>query len=688
MHRRIIPALAAVALSVSLLLSGAHAATLDELVEHLAGGDVKQQNIARQIIPRSGAAALRPVVPLLFHENQGVSWAAINVVQDIANNVSAPGREAERAEAAAILLEALAATGEQERQFTLLRILPIVVPEGADLDPIAALLQPENTRERARRALQEINTDGAREALRGALPAADPVFASALMDALDKTGDTEAFPLMRQKLEGGTDGERAAAALALARSGDPALVKPYLELCKNIDINHRPDAEDATLRLAGALASQGGTWEAGMALYKALLAQSESPMVRGGALAGLGRHGDETALDTIIAAWAKDQSGLLEAPAMAAVVALQGPAVADLLIAAYATQPGPVQERLLGIMGRKQDPRYLPLFEQAADLNPAARISAFEQSGLAGAVPLLEAMAAQGSDSAPLALDALARMAPAFHARGDAASAGNAYLAVFRAAQDGPVKDAAFEGVLQNPVPAAYDELQRALGADGVLALPLNVLTGMAQALAGAGRQDEAKAIRASLLGRANDTATVAQLIQLGPADGSAEDFARKLGFINQWKIIAPFPLAGAPDDGKPVLVDGKVDLAATYGDGNIAGSWNDKPGSGAQAIVDLAYLDVEQSRAFAYTIVHVDAGQDAVLRLGSDDGVRAWLNGAKVHDNNTDRGVALDSDLVPVHLNAGDNALLLEIIQHGGGWGFCARLTQPDGTPLHFEQK
>ena len=110
--------------------------------------------------------------------------------------------------------------------------------------------------------------------------------------------------------------------------------------------------EDATLRLAKALATAGGRWEASMALYRRLLARSENPVARGGRW-HLGRYGDETAFDTIMAAWAADETGMLEAPAMAAIESSRIRRL-DKLEAAFDAQPAPVQERLLGIGGRKR----------------------------------------------------------------------------------------------------------------------------------------------------------------------------------------------------------------------------------------------------------------------------------------------------------------------------------------------
>jgi len=671
----------------SIAVAEAPRPTLDELVQDLRGGDEIKRSLARQFIPRYGIGTMAQLIPLLKEENASISWAANKVILDIANDVSVPGREADRATVAKQLLDALAATDVQSEQFTLLRILPIVIPEGADLSAIDALLYQDHTRERARRALQESGTTEARAALRTALPKVDAIFACALMDALDKTGDAEAIPLIANKLVQGTPAEQAAAARALAPTGDPAYREPFLALARTIDINHRFAVEDATLRLADAMAVNGGAWDASMALFRTLLEQSDNPVIQGGALAGLGRRGDASVMDTILSTWASDASGLLEAPAMAAIESLNDPAVPERLMTAFPEQSPAIQERLLGIMARTQDPRYLPLFEGAESLSPALRIDALSQYHVPQSIPLLEALATTDDAGHGMkAAEAIRTMGTAFRDQGNPQGTGRAYLALYRIARDDAGRAEALEGIKAYPVAEAYDELKSALGENGLLELSPQVLTGMARVLAEAQRGEEANLLKTALLTRATDTGTVQQLIQMGPVSGSEEDFARQLGFINEWHIALPFPLKDAPTDGRPVMLDGTIDLTASFGEGDKKVAWTPTKGAGAMALVNFPLQD--QVRAFAYATIHVAEGQDATLRIGSDDGVRAWVNGVQVHENITDRGTALDNDLVPVKLQGGDNTILLEIIQHGGGWNFCARLTTPEGAPLVFEQK
>jgi len=78
-------------------------------------------------------------------------------------------------------------------------------------------------------------------------------------------------------------------------------------------------------------------------------------------------------------------------------------------------------------------------------------------------------------------------------------------------------------------------------------------------------------------------------------------------------------------------------------------------------------------------------------LSLGSDDGLRVWVNGKLVHDHLVPRGVGLDQDLVLVDFETGENTLLLKVENGAGAWGFSCRLMEESalaGDRLPFEPK
>jgi len=91
------------------------------------------------------------------------------------------------------------------------------------------------------------------------------------------------------------------------------------------------------------------------------------------------------------------------------------------------------------------------------------------------------------------------------------------------------------------------------------------------------------------------------------------------------------------------------------------------------------------QSDCVAYLKAEIIASEatDAILLMGSDDGIKAWLNGTEVHSNNVDRGQIVDQDMAPIKLKQGSNELLLKITQGGGGWSACTRIVGPDGLAI-----
>lgn len=89
------------------------------------------------------------------------------------------------------------------------------------------------------------------------------------------------------------------------------------------------------------------------------------------------------------------------------------------------------------------------------------------------------------------------------------------------------------------------------------------------------------------------------------------------------------------------------------------------------------------QAVAYAYAAVHSDVARDARVFLGSDDGVKLWVNGKLCHTNHVTRGVKRDEDSVDVRLMAGENRLLFKVDQGNGGWGLMARIVGANGEPV-----
>ncbi|HEV2210712.1 MAG TPA: HEAT repeat domain-containing protein [Verrucomicrobiae bacterium] len=146
--------------------------------------------------------------------------------------------------------------------------------------------------------------------------------------------------------------------------------------------------------------------------------------------------------------------------------------------------------------------------------------------------------------------------------------------------------------------------------------------------------------------------------------------------FIQDWLVCGPFS--------KPGVTGAMAVFNIPFGPEvpDAKAQWKPLP---LARVADLSSFFPEQFNCVAYlkTQIIAPGDCDAALLLGSDDGVKAWLNGAVVHSQNVDRGLVEDQDMAPIHLRAGVNDLLLKITQGGGGWAACARIVGTDGRPI-----
>src|SRR5262245_48225922 len=100
-------ALCLIALACVSGLSRAGDDSKKDLVADLAGSDEQARALARQLLPRQCVDVLPRVLPLLNDENVAVKEAAYQVLLDLANEASAPGREADRIKAASEVMTLL-----------------------------------------------------------------------------------------------------------------------------------------------------------------------------------------------------------------------------------------------------------------------------------------------------------------------------------------------------------------------------------------------------------------------------------------------------------------------------------------------------------------------------------------------------------------------------------------------------
>lgn len=122
---------------------------------------------------------------------------------------------------------------------------------------------------------------------------------------------------------------------------------------------------------------------------------------------------------------------------------------------------------------------------------------------------------------------------------------------------------------------------------------------------------------------------------------------------------------------------------AAVLFDGTNFDQW--EPGE-PTGLVGIYHLLGKSKAAAAYLQceVYSEKEQQAYLAIGSDDGVKAWLNGQLVHSNKIIRMWHPDEDKQWVTLEQGWNTLMLKVTTKGGPWSASARFTDENGAILY----
>ena len=136
---------------------------------------------------------------------------------------------------------------------------------------------------------------------------------------------------------------------------------------------------------------------------------------------------------------------------------------------------------------------------------------------------------------------------------------------------------------------------------------------------------------------------------------------------IGPWFMAGPFLVP----DGKGAYSrdfgpENGFNANAKFSDGKIAWTvqktWKDGAIQGLDSAVGATYL---------HRTISSDQVRTQVFYFGSDDGLRVWFNGKEVLAKDLTRGVAANQDEVRVSLKAGENHLLLKVINLGGSCGF-----------------
>jgi hypothetical protein len=237
------------------------------------------------------------------------------------------------------------------------------------------------------------------------------------------------------------------------------------------------------------------------------------------------------------------------------------------------------------------------------------------------------------------------------------------------------------------PRPDRYEVVVYPMGGPGVGAATASVAGGSAHRVALAA--DEAHTVLEPVVldtVAARDSVRVAWSAGTLPAAVEVRPVRR---FARAWSVVGPF---ASPQqlgtEHSPALdsvygPERDPDLSRTYvGLGGRTVSW-----SAAEAPAD-GYLNLnalfqpnDWVAAYAQTFLYSPDDRDATLLLGADDAHEMWVNGREVSHRQGRHISEADDVVVPVHLHAGWNRVLLKVADLDGGWACELRAADPDGV-------
>lgn len=476
-----------------------------------------------------------------------------------------------------------------------------------------------------------------------------------------------------------TGAARDAALFALSRVGGPEAVSAILEALGREGLE--ASLQVTLLRSLGTRGDSKAT--------PALLAATASPEadVRKAGLAALGALHDPGAIAPLLECLAKLPPD--DAPAAVDAIAKVPAATGKPILLASLDKSAPTaQAIILGVLGGYKDRTLAGLFRTWAD-KPEAPVAAAAITALAGVAgdSALSELSAFSSDGRPevraAALQGLLASAEARDPQDQKALA--AYQDALGKAQGDAEKSRALSGIARIPDATSLPLLEPLLANPGGAGQALaSALTAVATKVSATDKQKAVDLLQKAI-GFATDPALLRQVATTLRDLGVEVDVAKAGGFVTGWWVTPP---VGSRDDltKSDVLDPTKpVDVSQPVNGAKWKFWFVDDP----RGLLDLEVTSQRADNVGAYVYAEVESpsDQDIELKMGSDDGLVVWVNGAEVHRFTGDRAWSLDSDTVKAHLVKGWNRILCKVLQGGAQWSCSVRLVTTDGKPLVLPQ-
>jgi alpha-galactosidase len=153
---------------------------------------------------------------------------------------------------------------------------------------------------------------------------------------------------------------------------------------------------------------------------------------------------------------------------------------------------------------------------------------------------------------------------------------------------------------------------------------------------------------------------------------------------LGHWYMTGPWISEAGKSFAQKFPPEDNADISVNYGDSKweVKADWKDG------VVIDLPAT----SNISTYLLRSITSDRDTTISgfFGSDDGIKAWLNGTLILSRDVDRAVRPNQDTAELNLKKGENKLLLKINNNSGASGFYFSLTGmgPEDLIWHLIEK
>lgn len=147
--------------------------------------------------------------------------------------------------------------------------------------------------------------------------------------------------------------------------------------------------------------------------------------------------------------------------------------------------------------------------------------------------------------------------------------------------------------------------------------------------------------------------------------------------------VTGPFPDNGKGFETVHAIERGPIDLSAQHAVGKRTVAWKLMPRGPRFFNFHEAFGDVSDSSSYAFVRLESPRKQQAMLLVGSDDGIKVWHNGRVVHTNDISRAALPLQDIVYLDLEPGSNDILFRVRNLTGESGLYIHYRTLDKIPV-----